>query len=62
MKKLESLKSKKFEDFKGNEIQNAAGIVGGRKILGTNGGRDCYDSATAGPHVGGDGTAYDYYG
>lgn len=61
MKKLESLKSKKFEDFKNNEIQNASKIIGGVKCLGTGGGTDHYSDATSGNHIGGDGTRYDYY-
>ena len=57
--KLESLKNDKFESFKENEIQNAMKIVGG-KVLTTGGNTDYYTSETAGPHTGGDGTAYDY--
>ncbi len=59
MKKLESLKSSKFEGFEFNEIQNMNKIVGGIKTLPSRGGRDTYTNATNGSFIGGDGTAYD---
>lgn len=60
MKKLESLKSSKFEDFKSNEIQNMYKIVGGKSsCIGTR--SDCINRATSdGTHTDGAGNGIDF--
>jgi hypothetical protein len=52
MKKLESLKSKKFEAFDGKEILNPMSIFGGERIYTSKNGKPCdsytFDTKTKG--------------